>query len=429
MRINFITLGCYKNLVDTEILATYLSKNKINIAFEAQAQKNDIVVINTCGFIESAKAQSIETILEYIELKQQGKIKDVYVIGCLSQRYKQELEQEIPEVSKYFGVNLKEILQSFDIDYQKELYGERLISTPSHYAYLKISEGCDRKCSFCAIPFIRGRHTSEPMDRIIKQAQVLEGKGVKELIIIAQDTSYYGYDLYNEFKLPELLQNLSEQTNIDWLRLHYLYPTPQIENILQVMADYPNICRYIDLPLQHISDNILKSMRRGYDKKFVYNLLEKIHKYLPDAVIRTAFIVGYPGETQKEYYELLNFIKEVKFDRLGVFEYSHEESTYAYKKYEDQVPEETKRERLEQIMAVQEEISALKNQKRIGETYKVLIDRKEGDFFIGRTQYDSPEIDNEVIIKASQTLKIGNFYKVKITESYEFDLLGKIIQN
>ncbi len=428
MRVNFITLGCYKNLVDTEVLATYLSKNNIEVNFEQKVNKDDIVIINTCGFIESAKAQSIDTILEYVQLKEQGKIKDLYVIGCLSQRYKSELEQEIPEVSKYFGVNLKEILQAFDIDYKKELYGERLLSTPKHYAYLKISEGCNRKCAFCAIPLIRGKYVSVSMEKLIEQAKYLRKKGVKELIIIAQDTSYYGYDLYGQFRFADFLKKLAYDTDFPWIRIHYLYPSLYIEKILEVMADYPQLCKYIDLPLQHISDKVLQSMRRGYDSKLVYRLLEKIRKRLPEAVIRTAFIVGYPTEGELEFRQLRDFVEEVEFDRLGVFEYSHEENTYAYENYTDLVPPEIKTQRAEEIMSLQEKISEEKNARKIGNIYKVLIDRKEGELFIGRTEYDSPEIDNEVLIRSSEVLEPGNFYDVKIVDAYEFDLVGEVVK-
>ncbi len=426
-RINFITLGCYKNLVDSETLATFFKKNNIDVVFEEFPEKGDIAIINTCGFIESAKQESIDKILEYVELKEQGKIKDVYVIGCLSERYREELTKEIPEVNKFFGVNLKEILSYFKIDYKKELYGERLISTPKHYAYLKISEGCDRKCSFCAIPLIRGKHISRPTEEILKEARHLRETGVKELILIAQDTTYYGKDLYGEFKFAELLEKLAKDIDFEWIRVHYLYPMDYTERVLEVMAKYDNICNYVDIPYQHISDRILKSMRRGYDKDFVIKQIEKIRNILPNSALRTAFIVGYPGETQQEFDELIEFIRETKFDRLGVFDYSHEENTFAYEHYEDDIPEEIKQQRVEKIMEIQQEISLQKNQNKVGKTYKVLVDRKEGDFYIARTEFDSPEIDNEILIPAKQKLKTGEFYNVKITDAYEFDLVAELL--
>jgi len=421
-KIHILTLGCPKNLVDSEILMSKL-KNKFQIA--EKPDKASIVIINTCGFIESAKQESIDKIFEMVELKEKGKVESVYVMGCLSERYKNELEDEIPEVDKFFGVEkFDEILNTLGVDRKYELLGERELLTPRHYAYLKISEGCDNPCSFCAIPLIRGKHISRPIEEIIKEAKKLAWKGVKEIIIIAQDTTYYGIDIYGKRKLPELLNQLSEIDGIEWIRLMYTFPAKFPIEILDIMAQNPKICKYIDIPIQHISDKILKSMRRGITKRKTIELLEKIRETVPEVAIRTSLIVGYPGETEKEFEELLDFVYTFKFDRLGVFTYSQEEGTKAFE-LGDPVPPEEKERRMALIMNAQHDIIVEKNEKMIGRKIKVLIDRKEGDFYIGRTQWDAPEIDLEVLVEGNG-IKIGNFYEVEIYDIFEYDLIGKV---
>lgn len=389
-------------------------------------EASDFVVINTCGFIADAKQESIDTILQFAEAKNQGDIEKIFVMGCLSERYQEELQKEIPEVDGYYGVSdLPEIVKSLGVDYKSELLGERSITTPNHYAYLKIAEGCDRKCSFCAIPFIRGKHISKPIDRIVAEAEFLAGKGVKELILISQDLSYYGLDLYNRKALADLLNELVKIDQLEWIRPHYLYPTGFPLDFLKVMRDHEKICNYIDIPLQHTNDRILKSMRRGVGSKETRQLVDRIRKEVPDAAIRTAFIVGYPGETKKEFLELKDFIQSTRFERLGIFTYSPEEGTSAFA-LKDSISEEVKTERMEELMAVQEDISFQLNQEKTGKSYKVLLDRKEGDFYAGRTQYDSPEIDNEVLVKSEKRLTPGTFYDVKIHHAEAFDLFGEI---
>lgn len=422
-KIHLLTLGCPKNLVDSEILMSRL-KDKFQIV--EKPEKAQILIINTCGFINSAKLESIDKIFEAIELKEKGKLDKIYVMGCLSERYKDELENEIPEVDKFFGVEkFNEVLKELGIDYKYELLGERDVLTTGHYAYLKISEGCDNPCSFCAIPLIRGKHTSRPMEEILKEARKLAWKGVKELIIIAQDTTYYGLDIYGERKLAELLSRLSEIDGIEWIRLMYTFPAKFPEEVLDVIAHNSKICKYIDIPIQHISDKILKSMRRGITKRKTIELLEKIREKISDVSIRTSLIVGYPEETQKEFEELLDFVYRFKFDRLGVFTYSQEEGTFAYK-LGDPIPDEEKERRMALIMNAQHDIIIEKNENMLGKKVRVLIDRKEKNYYVGRTQWDAPEIDLEVLIQ-NENLKVGEFYEVEIYDFFEYDLIGRII--
>ena len=401
---------------------------KDNFKIVEKPEKAEIVIINTCGFIESAKQESIDKIFEAISLKEKGKVESVYVMGCLSERYKNELEKEIPEVDKFFGVEqFPEILNELRVDYKYELLGEREILTTGHFAYLKISEGCDNPCSFCAIPLIRGRHVSRPMEEIIKEAEKLAWKGVKELIIIAQDTTYYGLDIYGERKLAELLLKLSQIDGIEWIRLMYAFPSKFPEEVIDVIAQNPKICKYIDIPIQHISDKILKSMRRGITKRKTIELLEKIREKIPDVAIRTSLIVGYPGETEEEFEELLNFVNEFKFDRLGVFTYSQEEGTPAFE-LGNPVPSEEKERRMALIMKAQHDIIIEKNEKMIGRKLKVLIDKKEKNYYVGRTQWDAPEIDLEVLVEGKD-LKVGEFYQVEIYDFFEYDLIGRVVQS
>ena len=406
-----------------------LRSNNIDVLHDDEPGKADIVVINTCGFIGDAKEESIDTILQYIRMKEEGKLKRVFVMGCLSERYKPSLIKEIPEVDEYFGVNdLAGVIKALGAEYRESLVGERLLTTPSHYAYLKIAEGCDRRCSFCAIPGIRGKHISKPIEQIINEAEIIAEKGVKELLLISQDLTYYGFDLYGKSTLTELIRKLSDLKRFDWIRLHYTFPSGFPADLLALMNERENICNYIDIPLQHISDKILKSMRRGVNGADTRQLISDMRKHLPQAAIRTAFIVGYPGETKKEFEELKEFVKEMKFDRMGVFTYSHEEDTHAFS-LEDTIPEEVKNARAAELMALQQEISSNLNNVKIGQKLKVLIDRKEGNYYIGRTEFDSPEVDNEVLIEDFETLQIGAFYSVLITAAEDFDLHGKVKKN
>lgn len=425
-KVNIVTLGCAKNLVDSEVILTQLKGNQIDVEHESVKNDSNIVIINTCGFIENAKQESIETILKYAEAKEQGLIKKVYVTGCLSHRYKDDLAKEIPNVDDYFGTtDLKQLLARFKANYKHELIGERITTTTAHYSYLKISEGCDRPCSFCAIPLMRGKHISKPIEELVLEASNLAKKGTKELLLIAQDSTYYGLDLYKKRNLAELLDRLSDVEGIDWIRLHYAFPTGFPEDILQIMNDRPNICKYLDIPLQHGSTEMLKRMRRGTTREKTTELIANIRDKVPGIALRTTMIAGHPGETQQDFDQMLDFIEETRFDRLGVFGYSHEEDTHSFT-FEDDVPEEVKQQRVDEVMELQEGISMELNEGKIGTVQRVLIDRKEGDQFIGRTEFDSPEVDNEVLIDASEHyLRIGDFVDVEITGSEAFDLYGE----
>jgi ribosomal protein S12 methylthiotransferase len=422
-RINVITLGCSKNVYDSEILMGQLKAGGKDVVHE---QEGNIVVINTCGFIDNAKAESVNTILEYVDKKEQGIVDKVFVTGCLSERYKPDLEKEIPNVDQYFGTSeLPQLLKVLGADYKHELLGERLITTPKNYAYLKISEGCDRPCSFCAIPIMRGKHVSQPIEKLVNEAKNLAKNGVKELILIAQDLTYYGLDLYKKRNLGELLEALVKVEGIEWIRLHYAFPTGFPMDVLEIMKREPKICNYLDIPLQHISDKILKSMRRGTTYEKTTNLLKEFRKAVPEMAVRTTLIVGYPGETKEDFEILKNWVEEMRFERLGCFAYSHEENTHAYL-LEDDVPAEIKQQRANEIMEIQSQISWELNQEKIGQTFKCIIDRKEGGHFIGRTEFDSPDVDNEVLIDASKFyVKTGDFVMVKITDATEFDLYGE----
>ena len=421
-KINVITLGCSKNIYDSEIIIKQLEASKKNVVHE---EKGNIVVINTCGFINNAKQESIDTILEQIEYKQTGIVDKVYVTGCLSERYKNDLEKEIPDVDQYFGTtDLPQLLKVLEADYKHELVGERILTTPKHYAYLKIAEGCDRPCSFCAIPLMRGKHRSTPIEKLVDQAKNLAKNGVKELILIAQDLTYYGLDLYKERRLAQLLSALSKLDGIEWIRLHYAFPTGFPEDVLEVMRNESKICNYLDIPLQHISDKILKSMRRGTNKEKTTLLIQRFRELVPDIVLRTTLIVGYPGETEKDFEILKKWVKEMRFERLGCFKYSHEEDTHAYL-LKDDVPEELKQKRLNEIMEIQSKIAFNNNEKLIGKVFKCLIDRKEGTNFIGRTFMDSPDVDNEVVIDAKKFyVKLGEFVSVRIIGANNYDLVG-----
>lgn len=429
-RVQLITLGCSKNWVDSENLITQLAHNQFEVEHNTQKIGPEVVIINTCGFIDRAKEESINTILEYADLKVKGKIQKLYVTGCLSQRYKENLEQEIAEVDAFFGTfEMPALLAKLNANYKEELIGERLTQTPSHFAYLKISEGCNRTCSFCAIPLMRGSHVSVPIEKLVLQAKHLAKQGVKELILIAQELTYYGLDLYQRRALPELLNQLSNVDGIEWIRLHYAYPSKFPTDILEVMKNNPKICKYLDLPLQHISDAVLKSMRRQITKSQTSDLIEKIRDTVPGIHIRTTFLVGYPEESEADFNQLIDFVQEKKFERIGVFKYSHEEDTSAYQ-LQDVHSDEVKEIRANTLMQIQEGISYDLNQKKIGQTYKVLIDRKEGPYYIGRTEFDSPEVDNEVLISPNNTsyTRIGDFYNVKIDSADSFDLFGSVIE-
>lgn len=424
-KINIVTLGCSKNIYDSEVLMGQLKANGKDVAHE---KKGDIVVVNTCGFIENAKEESINTILNFVKQKEAGVVEKVFVTGCLSERYKPDLEKEIPDVDRYFGTReLPLLLKALGADYKHELVGERLTTTPRHYAYLKIAEGCDRPCSFCAIPLMRGKHQSTPIEDLVTEAQKLAKNGTKELILIAQDLTYYGLDLYKKRALADLLKELVKVEGIEWIRLHYAFPTGFPEDVLDVIRKEPKVCNYIDIPLQHISTKILTSMRRGTTKEKTTKLLSEFRKKIPEVAIRTTLICGYPGETEEDFKEMKNWVQQQRFDRLGCFAYSHEENTHAYN-LEDDVPQEVKDKRVEEIMEIQSQISWELNQEKIGKKYRVLIDRKEGGYFIGRTEHDSPDVDNEVLIKADNIyLPLGDFVNVEITEASEFDLVGNVI--
>ena len=424
-KINVVTLGCSKNVYDSEVLMGQLKANDKDVVHE---DEGNIVVINTCGFINNAKEESVNTILEYVQKKQVGDIDKVFVTGCLSERYKPDLVKEIPDVDQYFGTTeLPGLLKALGADYKHELIGERLTTTPKNYAYLKIAEGCDRPCSFCAIPLMRGKHKSTPIEEIVIEAAKLAANGVKELILIAQDLTYYGLDLYKKRNLAELLEALVKVEGVEWIRLHYAFPTGFPMDVLDVMNREPKICNYLDIPLQHISDSILKSMRRGTTQEKTTKLLREFRKTVPEMTIRTTLIVGYPGETENDYQNLKSWVKEMRFERLGCFTYSHEENTHAFKLVDD-VPEEVKQERANEIMEIQSQISWEMNQEKIGKAFKVVIDRKEGDYFVGRTEFDSPDVDNEVLIDASKTyLKTGEFANVIITDAADFDLYADVV--
>ena len=427
-KVNVVTLGCSKNLFDSEIMMAQLKANKFEVQHESMDDDAEIVIINTCGFIDNAKQESIDTIIRYAEAKQDGMVDKLYVTGCLSERYKEELEAEIPEVDSFFGTrDLPRLLKTLKADYKHELIGERLLTTPSHFAYFKIAEGCDRPCSFCAIPLMRGKHVSTPIEELAKQAEGLARKGVKELMLIAQDLTYYGLDIYKKRALADLLRKLSDVEGIEWIRLHYAYPSGFPLDVLEVMKERDNICNYLDIPLQHGSTKVLKDMRRGITREKTEKLIENIRKAVPGIAIRTTLIAGYPGETEEDFQEMYDWVEQSKFDRLGIFTYSHEENTHAYSA-EDDVPDVVKKERADKIMELQSGISYDLNQQKVGKTFKVLFDRVEGDYFIGRTEFDSPEVDNEVLIKKENAyVRIGDFAKVKISKADHYDLYGELV--
>lgn len=427
-KINVITLGCSKNVYDSEVLMGQLVANNMEVEHESEKDDSNIVVINTCGFIDNAKEESINTILEHAERKQAGKIDKLYVTGCLSERYKPDLEREITNVDQYFGTtDLPKLLKVLGADYKHELLGERLTTTPKHYAYLKIAEGCDRPCSFCAIPLMRGKHKSTPIEKLVIEAKNLAKNGVKELILIAQDLTFYGLDIYKKRRLADLLIELSKVEGIEWIRLHYAFPTGFPQDVLDVIRENDKVCNYIDIPLQHINDEILKSMKRGTSHQKTDDLLKAFREKVPNMAIRTTLIVGYPGETEERFQELRQWVQDTKFDRLGVFTYSHEENTSAHV-LDDDISDEVKKARQEEIMDLQTHISWELNQEKIGKTFKVLFDRKEGDYFIGRTEFDSPDVDNEVLVKANDTyIRMGDFANVLIEKTDHFDLYGVVV--
>ena len=429
-KINIITLGCSKNTVDSEHLAAQLTAMDYKVVFDSDRTDADVVVINTCGFIGDAKQESIDTILRAAQLKEQGRVEELFVVGCLSQRYADELRPELPEVDDFFGVNdWAGIVERLGAKYRQENETKREISTPSHYAYLKISEGCNWMCGYCAIPLIRGRHKSVPMEALIAEAEALVAKGVRELMVIAQDTTYYGVDIYGERKLAELLERLCRIDKLEWIRLHYAYPTDFPDEVIEVMAREPKICRYLDIPFQHISDNQLSAMKRRHTKAEALQLIEKLRKAIPDIALRTTLLVGYPTESEADFAELMEFVKTTKFDRLGVFPYSEEEGTYSATRLQDDVPQEVKEKRVDRIMRLQERISLQNNARRIGQRMRVIIDRKEGDFYIGRSEYDSPEVDQELIIQSNgKRLLRGHFYEVEITDAEDYDLYAEVVR-
>lgn len=426
-KINVVTLGCSKNIFDSEVMMGQLKANDYEVEHESKSDDSSIVIINTCGFIDNAKQESIDTILQFADAKEKGLVDRVYVTGCLSERYKDDLEKEIPNVDSYFGTkDLPRLLKTLKADYKKELVGERFLTTPAHFAYQKIAEGCDRPCAFCAIPLMRGKHVSTPIEELVAQAKGLVAKGVKELILIAQDLTFYGLDIYGKRQLADLLRHLSDVEGLDWIRLHYAYPSGFPMDVLEVMAERKNICNYLDMPLQHASDNMLKRMKRGITKAKTYELVNEIRNKVPDISLRTTLITGFPGETQQDFDELKGWVEDIRFDRLGCFTYSHEENTSAYA-FEDDVPQIIKEARAEEIMAIQEGISFDLNQRHVGKTLPVLFDRVEDGYFIGRTEFDSPEVDNEVLIPVSDYVRIGDFANVKINEAQAFDLYGTLV--
>lgn len=426
-KVNIITLGCSKNMVDSEVLSGQLLANDIQVVHENAKLDHNIVVVNTCGFIDKAKEESINTILDQVALKQNGKLDKVYVTGCLSHRYRDDLEKEIPEVDAWFGtMELPLILKELEADYKAELLGERMLATPKHYAYLKISEGCNRTCSFCAIPLMRGGHISRPIEDLVKEAESLVKKGVKEIMLIAQELTYYGLDLYKKRQLPELLHQLAAVPGIEWIRLHYAYPSKFPMEILDAIKAHPNICNYLDMPLQHASNNMLKAMKRQITREEMETLIAAIREQVPGICIRTTLITGFPGETREDVEELKDFLKRMRFDRVGIFTYSHEENTTAHD-LEDNIPAEEKEARAQEIMEVQQEISLEKNQEKLGQIFKVIVDKKEAGRYLGRTEFDSVEVDNEVVINTSEKLVPGQFVQVKITKAYDYDLEGELI--
>ena len=426
-KVNIITLGCSKNMVDSEVLSGQLSAADINVAHESKKSDHNIVVVNTCGFIDLAKEESINTILEQVELKKQGKLDKVYVTGCLSERYKQNLEDEIPEVDAFFGtMELPFLLRKFDVDYKAELVGERLLSTPNHYAYLKISEGCNRTCSFCAIPLMRGKHVSRTIESLVAEAELLVKRGVKEIMLIAQELTYYGLDIYKKRELPRLLHALAAIPGLEWIRLHYAYPSKFPMEIIDAMKEHDNICNYLDMPLQHASNRMLQSMRRQITREEMEDIIGEIKSKIPGICIRTTLIAGFPGETLEDVEELKTFLKKMEFDRVGIFTYSHEENTIAHDLVDD-VPAEEKERRAQEIMNLQQEISYQKNEEKIGKTFKVIIDKKESGKYLGRTEFDSVEVDNEVIVNSPVKLNPGDFVEVKITSAYDYDLEGVVV--
>ncbi|OSZ78430.1 30S ribosomal protein S12 methylthiotransferase RimO [Chitinophagaceae bacterium IBVUCB1] len=426
-KVNIITLGCSKNMVDSEVLSGQLNANGINVAHESNKQDHNIVVVNTCGFIDKAKEESVNTILEQVELKKEGKLDKVYITGCLSERYRNDLMNEIPEVDAWFGtMELPLILKQFDADYKSELVGERLLSTPKHYAYLKISEGCNRTCAFCAIPLMRGGHISKTIEEVVTEAKKLVAMGVKEVMLIAQELTYYGLDIYKKRALGELLKHLSDVPGLHWIRLHYAYPSKFPLDILDVMRERDNICNYLDMPLQHISNNMLKAMKRQMETQEIYDLVAAIREKVPGICLRSTLIAGFPGETRDDVEQLKQFLQDVRLDRVGIFTYSHEENTSAYD-LKDNIPAAEKEARAQEVMEVQQEISFEKNQEKVGKEYKVIVDKKEAGRYLGRTEFDSVEVDNEVIINTKKALTIGDFVNVRITKAYDYDLEGEVI--
>ena len=428
-KVNVVTMGCSKNLYDSEVMMAQLKANKFEVEHESKIGDSSIVIINTCGFIENAKEESINTILDFVDAKKDGLVEKVYVSGCLSERYKDQLEEEIPDVDAYFGTkDLPNILRTLNADYKHELVGERLLTTPNHYAYLKIAEGCDRPCSFCAIPLMRGKHRSTPIEDLVTNAKSLAKKGVKEIMLIAQDLTYYGLDLYKKRALAELLKELCKVDGIEWIRLHYAFPAGFPMDVIEVMKQEKKICNYLDIPLQHGSTKVLKAMRRGTNREKTTQLIHDIRSIIPNIAIRTTLIAGYPGESQEDFQEMYDWVEEMKFERLGIFTYSHEENTHAYK-FVDDVPQKVKKDRADAIMELQSGISYELNQKKVGKKYRVLIDRAEDNFFIGRSEFDSPEVDNEVLIKKNSNTycRIGDYVDVKILKADHFDLYAELI--
>lgn len=429
--VDIITMGCSKNLVDSEQLMNQFSEHGFKVYHNPDEMHGDIAVINTCGFIGDAKEESINMILELCELKNEGKLSQVFVMGCLSERYLQELQEEIPEVDEYYGkFNWKNLLNDLQSEYNEQHASERILTTPKHYAYVKISEGCDRKCAYCAIPIITGSHKSRPMEEILNEVKLLVSQGTKEFQVIAQELTYYGIDLYHKQMLPELIERMAAIPGVEWIRLHYAYPTHFPMDLLRVMREHPNVCNYLDIALQHISDHMLSRMQRHITKQETINLIDAMRREVPGITIRTTLMVGFPGETEEDFNELLDFVRQARFDRMGAFAYSEEEGTYAAENYDDDVPEDVKDERLDQLMTIQEGIAAELSEEKVGQTFRVIIDRREGDYFIGRTEHDSPEVDCEVLINANeqQLLTIGNFYNVRINDFEGFDLFGEVVE-